>query len=82
MLDVPLADAKAQLEELIERAERGELVQFTRDGKPIARLVGVEVTTARKSIDLAALRALTDMMPMQDESTETFMRKMRDDARY
>ena len=36
----------------------------------------------RKRIDLSALRALTDRMPMQRESARDFVRRMRDEDRY
>jgi prevent-host-death family protein len=84
MLDVTLADAKERLGELIERVERGEMVQILRDGKPVVRIEGIEVRNdkPRKPIDIEALRALTDSMPMQDEPADVFIRRMRDDARY
>lgn len=80
MSDVTLADAKAQLSELVERAMRGEDVTITRRGKPVARLVGIERVS--KPIDIAALRALTASMPLQEESTESWLRSVRDEARY
>jgi len=42
MEEVTIAEAKAHLSELIERAARGEPVRITRRGKPVARLTGVE----------------------------------------
>lgn len=39
MITVPLAQAKNQLSELINRVEQGETVAVTRRGKPVARLV-------------------------------------------
>ena len=80
MSDVTLADAKAQLSDLVERAIRGEDVRITRRGKPVARIVALE--RERKPLDFAALRALRESMPVQSESAETLVRAMRDDARY
>ena len=80
MKTVNLAEAKARLSELVERAAAGETVCITRRGKPVAQLSAVE--RPRKPVDLAALRALTDRMPMQQESAGDFVRRMRDDARY
>ncbi len=80
MSDVTLADAKAQLSDLVERAIRGEDVRITRRGKPVERIVPLE--RERKPIDFAALRALRESMPVQSESAETLVRAMRDDARY
>ena len=39
MTSVTINEAKKQLSQLIERAERGEEVIITRDNKPVARLV-------------------------------------------
>jgi hypothetical protein len=40
------------------------------------------IVTARKRIDVMALRALKDAMPMQPESAGDFVRRMRDEDRY
>jgi prevent-host-death family protein len=80
MSDVTLAEAKAHLSELVERAVRGEAVRITRRGEPVARLIGVE--RQAKPIDLAALRALTDAMPKQAEPARSRLRSVRGDARY
>jgi prevent-host-death family protein len=37
-MDVPVSDAKAQLTDLVRRAEAGEEVVLTRHGKPVVRL--------------------------------------------
>ena len=44
---VNIADAKARLPELVERASRGEEVVIARHGKPRARLVALETRTRR-----------------------------------
>lgn len=80
METVNLADAKARLSELIERAEAGEIVRITRRGKPVAEISPVR--TPRKKIDMASLRALTDSMPRQKVPARVFIRKMRDQGRY
>ncbi|HJS87401.1 MAG TPA: type II toxin-antitoxin system prevent-host-death family antitoxin [Acetobacteraceae bacterium] len=77
---VTLADAKAHLSELVERAAAGESVCITRRGRPVARLVPAE--TPRTRIDAAALRAVTSAMPRQSESAGEFVRRMRDEDRY
>ena len=77
---VNLADAKARLSELVERAAAGEPICITRRGKPIAQITAVDVP--RKPIDLALLRALTDKMPLQTEPAADFVRRMRDTDRY
>lgn len=40
-MDVPVSDAKAQLTELVRRAEAGEEVVLTRHGRAVVRLVAV-----------------------------------------
>jgi len=80
MKEVTLANAKAHLSELVERAARGESVHITRRGRPIARLTGVE--RLRKPIDLEALRALTASMPVQPEPARSWLRSLRDKSRY
>lgn len=80
MGNVSIADAKAHLSALVERAERGETVRITRRGKPVAQIVAAEVP--RKRIDVAALRAIVATMPMQKEPARTFVRRVRDEARY
>jgi prevent-host-death family protein len=78
MNTVDLADAKAHLSELVARAEAGEEICITRHGKPVARLIAA--AKRPRPIDVAALKALTDSMPMQAESAGDFMRRMRDEA--
>ncbi len=80
MSDITLAEAKAHLSELVERAARGEPVRITRRGKPVARITGLE--REAKPIDLEALRAVTDAMPVQDEPARDWLRSARDEARY
>ena len=77
---VNLADAKARLSELVERAAAGETVRITRRGKPVAQIA--PLAAPRKKINVAALRALTDSMPRQKEPARVFIRKMRDRERY
>jgi prevent-host-death family protein len=80
VIRVSLADAKAHLSELVERAAAGEAVCITRRGKPVAQITAVD--TPRKRIDVAALRAMTDAMPVQRETARDFIRRMRDENRY
>jgi len=80
MSSVNLADAKAHLSELVERAAAGEAVRITRRGKLVAQIVPAD--TPRKPINLGALQALTAAMPQQTESARETIRQMRDEARY
>ena len=80
MTDVTLADAKARLSDMVDRAGLGEVVRITRRGKLVARLMAIE--REPRPIDLAALRALTDAMPLQAEPAKTWLRSVRDQQRY
>jgi prevent-host-death family protein len=80
METVSLADAKARLSELVDWAEAGEPVTITRRGKAVAQITAVKKT--KRPIDVAAMRALTESMPMQAESAGDFMRRIRDEERY
>lgn len=77
---INLAEAKAHLSALVERAAAGETVEILKRGKPVARLVPVE--TPKRPFDLEELRAVTRDMPMQEETAGDFMRRMRDGYRY
>jgi prevent-host-death family protein len=80
MRKVNLAAAKARLSELVAAAAAGETVCIMRRGKPVAWLVAGD--SARRRIDPAALRELTEAMPMQRESAADLVRRMRDGERY
>ncbi|QIT55893.1 type II toxin-antitoxin system prevent-host-death family antitoxin [Aquisalimonas sp. 2447] len=77
---VSLADAKAHLSELTERAARGETVVITKRGKPVAQVT--KPGAPRKPVPLTRMRELTDGMPEQPESAGKFMRRQRGDSRY
>lgn len=73
---ISLAEAKAHLSEIIDRVEAGESVEITRRGKTAA--VITPAARPKQPVDLAALRALRDSMPYQEESGVDLIRKMRD----
>ena len=75
-----LADAKAHLSELVEEAAAGNPVCITRRGKPVAQIIAADIP--RKPIDVPALRAMTDAMPLQSERARDFIRRIRDEGRY
>ncbi len=54
-MDIPVTAAKAQLTELVRRAEAGEEIVLTRHGRPAARLVPAALPP-----DERARRALID----------------------
>ncbi|HEY1364299.1 MAG TPA: type II toxin-antitoxin system prevent-host-death family antitoxin [Xanthobacteraceae bacterium] len=80
MKDVTLADAKAHLSRLIDRAVAGDTVRITRRGRPVAQISAIE--RPRRPIDPSVLRALTDAVPIQRESARELLRRMRDQDRY
>ncbi len=51
MINIPVAEAKNRLSELIARVEAGEEIAVTRRGKPVVRLV------AAGAVDATAQRA-------------------------
>lgn len=77
---INLADAKAHLSQLADRASAGETLVITKRGKPVMQLS--QVQTPRKPVDLGALQRLTDSLPVQSEDGGRFMRHVRDEARY
>ena len=71
-----VADAKARLSELIDRAEAGETVSITRRGKPVARLVAE--MAPRKPIDVEAMqRARALSTPYVDPDGLSFVERLR-----
>ena len=77
---VNIAQAKAHLSELIERAEAGETVEITRRGKPVAKLGPIEPKKTR--FDAAELARFTAGMTPQKQGAGEFIREMRDSDRY
>ena len=56
---VNVQDAKTRLSELLGRVERGEQITIARAGKPIARLVAVDVP-AKRELGFVAGGAIPD----------------------
>ena len=77
---VNIAEAKAHLSELVERAEAGDTVEITRRGRPSARLVPAQ--PPRKAFSVEALRSMTAGMTPQAQGAGAFIREMRDTDRY
>ena len=77
---INLAEAKAHLSELVERAAAGERIIITRRGKPVATLVAVEEEKPLRSIDIEELRKLVaGQKPVEKPLT---MREIREMGRY
>jgi prevent-host-death family protein len=79
---VSIAAAKARLSELVAAAEAGEDVVITKRGRPVVRLVAEPKPKPHRPIDLDWLREMTKDIPRQEEDSGTFIRRLRDDARY
>lgn len=79
-MNIGIAEAKAKLSELIERAQKGEEIVIERHGKPVARLTAE--TVARRPMDIEAIKRLRDSMPESNTPAGETVRQMRDDARY
>jgi prevent-host-death family protein len=47
MPTINMHEAKSQLSQLVEAAERGESVIIARNGKPAAQLIGIKTTSQR-----------------------------------
>ena len=58
-MEISVSDAKAQLTELVRRAEAGDEVVLTRHGNPAVRLVPIkkQLTRQERSVLLEELRA-------------------------
>ena len=79
---INLADAKARLSEIVDRAESGESIEIVRRGKPAARLLPPEQRREWQPVDVDMLEQLQAKMPPQQLPAGEFIRTMRDDARY
>ncbi len=77
---VTVAEAKAHLSELVERAAKGETVCVTRRGRPVAKIA--PIAQPKKRIDVSMLREITADMAVQAEPAGKFMRRIRDEERY
>jgi prevent-host-death family protein len=75
-----IADAKAHFSDLVDRAEAGETVEIMRRGKPVARLVPLEVK--KKRFNFEEMQRFTAGMTPQKQGAAAFIREMRDSERY
>lgn len=77
---VGLAEAKAHLSELTDRAAHGEEIVITKRGRAVAVLS--QVRAPRRPLDLDAARALVRRLPRQPEPAGELVRRLRDEERY
>jgi antitoxin (DNA-binding transcriptional repressor) of toxin-antitoxin stability system len=80
MSQINLAEAKARLSELVDRAAAGERIVITKRGKPALEMVKPQAPPQR--IDLKALRRLTAGLPRQKQGAAEALHELRDQARY
>ncbi|MCR4304251.1 MAG: type II toxin-antitoxin system prevent-host-death family antitoxin [Gallionella sp.] len=78
MSTVNLATAKAQLSELIGRAEGGEEIVITRHGRPVARVI--PATPVKQPVPLERLAELRKRLPpWEGKSSAKLLRELRDE---
>jgi prevent-host-death family protein len=80
MTDYSVADAKARLSELIDRALEGEGVTITRHGKPVVEIKPVAKKPGpitKADIDWLEQRLVGKKTPKMDSGT--LVRRMRDE---
>ncbi|HYD71872.1 MAG TPA: type II toxin-antitoxin system prevent-host-death family antitoxin [Candidatus Binatia bacterium] len=80
MSEYSVAEAKAKLSELIDRAERGEGITITRHGKPIVEMKPVRPVPRRMTqadIDWLAKVRVGKKMPKEDAGR--YVSRMRDE---
>ena len=79
MKRIQFSTAKAQLSELIDDVERGEIVQITRHGKPVARLIREE--DARRADALRAMAEIRELRKNAGRATVEEILAWRDEGR-
>jgi len=75
MEEVNVHEAKTQLSQLLHRVEAGEEIVIARAGKPVARLVPVDVDSASRPLgmDAGLVRIAEDFdAPLPDEILRDF----------
>lgn len=67
-MDVPIAEAKNRLPELIRAFENGEPVVITRHGKPVAQLAAPP--PARREVRLGGMKDRIQLLPGWDDPVD------------
>ena len=62
---VGVYEAKSKLSQLVEQVEHGESVVITRHGRPVARLVPMEIERPNVAETIAAIRAFRKRHPLK-----------------
>jgi prevent-host-death family protein len=81
MPSINVAEAKAKLSQLLDRASAGEEIVITRAGKPVARLVALDVAERRKPGAWRGWRASPEALlaPMDPEDLDAAEGKLSDE---
>lgn len=80
MIEVSVRQARERLSELLDAAERGEVVRIVRNGKPVADLSKPYVGFDSKR--LAELRKLRESIKVKGEPLSKTVVRMRREARH
>jgi prevent-host-death family protein len=83
MTPVDAREAKARLLELLERAERGEVITITRNGREVARLVparprasaAIEVVAELRAARIGVRRGRLSVRKMVEEGRRSGLRR-------
>ncbi len=65
-MDVTIAEARTQLDQLIEAVQRGSQVLITSEGKPVAQLSAPPPVPTRREVRLGTMRDRIQMKPGWD----------------
>jgi prevent-host-death family protein len=79
LMQIAIAEAKAQFAELVRRAEAGEAIELTRYGRPVARIVAADQPIGRPLIGAleGAFTLPDDLFSGDEEITEMFEKSAR-----
>jgi len=75
IMQIAIAEAKAQFAELIRRAEAGEAIELTRYGRPVARIISAERPVGRPLLGAmkGSFTLPDDMFAGDDEVAQMFL---------
>lgn len=80
MESVGIFHAKTHLSELVERARKGEVIEITRHGKPVARLTAAEPAEAqqcRAEQAIARIRGIRQRSKLRREEVKSLIEEGR-----
>jgi prevent-host-death family protein len=58
-MSVPVRELKANLSEVLSRAQNGEIIEVTSHNKPVARIIGIPAADTHPLGELAADKSVT-----------------------